>query len=297
MSGAELLRLPLNRSMAWSVRVVANKFPAFFGDATVKRRHSGIYETMSAAGAHEVVIETPRHRCSLGQLAEDEVMMVLHAYRSRYLALREDKRLKYVLIFGNHGQAAGASIKHAHSQLIATPILPQYARTKIEGVERYERKYGRCVYCDMVEQELNEEERLVAVNRSFIAFAPYASRHPFETWIVPIERKAHFVDVDDSELRDLAAIFTEALLRLDLCLNDPPYNFMLLTTELSVRFHWHIEITPRLSVTAGFELGSGVHINTVAPEYAAARLRTVNLPNESARPSVVQRGFVEEKTP
>lgn len=279
-SSADLLRYPRAEAGDWSVRVVPNKFPAFFGEAKAQRRHHGTYQVAAPTGAHEVVIETSRHDTKLADLSEAEVMMVLRAYRARYLALRADKRLKYVLIFGNHGEAAGASIQHAHSQIIATPMIPQYARTKIEGVERYERKYGRCVYCDMVEQELNEEERLVAVNNSFVAFAPYASRHPFEAWIVPIERRAHFVDVDDSVLSDLARIFKEVLLRLDLCLNDPPYNFMLLTTELSERFHWHIEIVPRLAVAAGFELGAGVYINSTAPETAAAQLREVLPPSK-----------------
>lgn len=277
MSGPELLRYA-KAGGAWSVRVLPNKFPAFFGNAKAERGCCGIYETMPAAGAHEVVIDTPEHSKSFARLSVEEIELVLRAYRERYLALLEDPRLKYVLIFHNHGPAAGASIAHSHSQIIGTPVLPQYARMKIEGVERYKKRFGRCVYCDIIEQERREETRVIARNRTFISFAPFASRHAYETWIMPLEQKARFVDIAPNEFKYLAAILRETLLRTEICLGGPSWNFVLLTTELSRQFHWHIEITPRLSVPAGFELGSGMFINTVAPELAAASLREVTLP-------------------
>lgn len=272
MSGPDLLRYS-KADGSWSVRVLPNKFPAFFADAKAERAHCGIYETIPAAGAHEVVIDTPEHSKNFARLTIEEIELVLRAYRERYLALLEDPRLKYVLIFHNHGPAAGASIAHSHSQIIGTPILPQYARMKIEGVERYQREVQRCAYCDIIEQELREETRIVARNSSFVSFAPFASRHAYETWIMPLEQKARFVDIAPNELKELAAILRETLLRIELCLGEPSWNFVLLTTELSRQFHWHIEITPRLSVPAGFELGTGMCINSVAPEQAAADLR------------------------
>jgi len=280
MSGQDLLRYGTDRS--WSLRVVPNKFAAFSGSGQPARIRHGLYESMPAVGAHEVVIETPHHNTSLSRLDVAQVNLVIHSYRERYLALRRDARLKYILIFRNHGKVAGASIKHAHSQIIATPVIPHVARARIEGLQRYDEERHACAYCDMIEQELDAGERLVVQNSAFVALAPYAARHPFETWILPKERNAQFVSIDEAQMSELAAILKETLLRLDLCLGDPPYNFMLLTTDFSDQFHWHIEIIPRLSVAAGFELGTGIYLNTVAPEQAATFLRTVNLPKQAA---------------
>lgn len=281
-SEATLYRFPVDEHMPWSVRVVPNKFPAFSGKGAPIRHKHGMYRSVPAVGAHEVVIETAQHNVKPADLSKKQLLLVLQAYRARYLAIRKDVRIRYVLIFGNHGAAAGASIRHAHSQIIGTPVLPQYARAKIEGVAAYEAKLGRCVYCDIVEQELDEGERIVNANASFISFAPYASRHAFETWIVPLRRNAHFVEADERELADLAAIFKDTLLRLDRALGDPPYNFVLLTTDVTQQFHWHIEIVPRLHVAAGFELGTRIFINSIAPETAAAELRQVDLSHSTA---------------
>lgn len=262
----------------WEVRAIPNKFPALQLDGNHIQQQHGLYENSPGVGAHEVIIETPEHGKSLARLDIEQVEKVLCAYRDRYRALRQDSRLQYILIFRNHGKVAGASIEHAHSQLIATPIIPQQALVKIQGVQRYRECIGRCVYCDMVDRELQEKERLVAVNDSFVAFAPYASRFPFETWIVPRERDAHFTEISAAQVHDLAVVLKETLLRLDLCLGDPPYNYMLLTTDFTDNFHWHIEIIPRLTIAAGFEMGTGIYINVVAPEQAACHLRQVVLP-------------------
>jgi UDPglucose--hexose-1-phosphate uridylyltransferase len=261
----------------WSVRVIPNKYPALSGTDIPRVQKDGIFERMPAVGSHEVVIETPDHGPSLSRLDVAQVELVLRAYRDRYLALREDKRVKYILIFRNHGKVAGASLEHAHSQIIGVPVVPERAWVKIKGVQLYEEYYGRCVYCDLIEQEMRAGERIVAQNASFIAFAPYASRRPFETWIVPLDRGAHFTCIQPSQMGDLAAILKETLLRLDVCLGDPPYNYLLLSTDLSDQFHWHLEILPRLNIAAGFELGSGMFINTVAPEHAAACLREARI--------------------
>jgi UDPglucose--hexose-1-phosphate uridylyltransferase len=273
---AALLEYPADEARTrWLLRVVPNKFPAFHGESDARRTAHGVYFTAAAVGAHEVVIETPEHGKSLARLDLFQVNLVLSAWRERYLALRRDARIKYILIFRNHGGVAGASIDHAHSQIIGTPIIPQMALTKIRGLERFEREHGRCIYCDIIEQEQRDGQRIVTQNRSFIAFAPFASRHPFEIWILPFRRDAHFVNISRDEQRDLAAILKETLLRLDLCLSDPPYNLMLLTTDFSDQFHWHIEIIPRLSIAAGFELGTGIFCNVTAPEQAAQFLREV----------------------
>ncbi len=288
LNPCELLSYPApydDRSRAWSVRVIPNKYPAVSGSDVPTVEKDGIFERMPAVGSHEVVIETPEHGPSLSRLSVAQVELVLRAYRDRYLALREDRRLKYILIFRNHGKVAGASIEHAHSQIVGMPIIPDRAWVKIRGVQRYEEYYGRCVYCDIVEQETRAGERIVAQNGSFIAFAPYASRRPFETWIVPLDREAHFANILPAQMADLAAILKETLLRLDLYLGDPPYNYLLLSTDLTDQFHWHIEIIPRLNVAAGFELGSGMFINTVAPEHAAACLREIKISAVAQPPS------------
>ena len=274
-TGAEVLRYAKGRD--WSVRVVANKLSAFTDCGAAARSQCGIYERMPAVGTHEIVIETPDHCRNLSRLGVAEVKQVLDAYRERYLALRKNPRIKYVLIFRNYGKIAGASIEHAHLQIVGTAIIPPAARVKIAGVQRYEEEYGSFVYCDMVEEEMWGGDRLVAQNASFLALTPYASRHPFETWIIPLERDAHFTGIGETRMADLAAILEETLLRLDLCLGDPAYNFLLLTTDLSDGPNWHIEIVPRLNVAAGFELGTGIHVNPVAPEDAAGFLREVIL--------------------
>jgi UDPglucose--hexose-1-phosphate uridylyltransferase len=271
-SAESILVYPSNGD-EWSLRVVPNKFPAVDENGAPIVTRYGIYQSMPGVGAHEVVIETREHGKSLAQLEHNQVELVLNAYKERYLALEKNPQNKYILIFRNHGKVAGASINHAHSQIIASPMVPQQALVKIKGVELYEDYFGICVYCDILEEELRCGERLVAQNASFVAFAPFASRHPYEMWILPRKREAHFTRIGPAETHDLAIILKETLLRLDRCLDDPPYNYMILTTSLSQQFHWHLEIIPRLTVAAGFELGTGIYINVVAPEQAAAHLR------------------------
>lgn len=281
LNPADILVLPNGSgSGAWLVRVVPNKFPALRRGAEPTIARHGMFETMEGVGSHEVVIETPEHGKSLARLNVAQVERVLQAFKERFLAL-EVERHKYILVFRNHGKVAGASLEHAHSQIMASPMVPQQAWLKIQGVERYEEYSGRCVYCDIVDQETRDGERMVAQNESFVCFAPFASRHPFELWILPKRRDAHFARIDPEQMRDLAVILKETLLRLDLCLGDPPYNFALLTTAFSNDFHWHIEIIPRLAIAGGFEFGTGIYINTVAPEQAANFLSEVKIPEMS----------------
>jgi UDPglucose--hexose-1-phosphate uridylyltransferase len=260
---------------------VPNKFPALRRDHALTLARDGIFEKMPATGSHEVVIETPEHGRSLAQLDPAQVDRVLRAYQERFLAL-EAERHHYIFIFRNHGIVAGASLEHGHSQIIASPVIPPHALQKIEGVARYAEYSGRCVYGDIVEHETRIGERIVIQNESFLCFAPFASRRPFELWIVPLKHDAHFARIDANRRRDLAAILRETLLRLDLALGDPPYNLALLTTSTDNDFHWHIEILPRLAVAGGFELGAGIYINTVAPEPAAAFLRRATVPERCA---------------
>ncbi|MCR4425837.1 MAG: galactose-1-phosphate uridylyltransferase [Firmicutes bacterium] len=263
----------------WRVRTVPNKFPALTPDGNAFEGEVGLYQTMSGVGVHEVIIESPAHDLSPGQLIVDEFEDVLVSYRKRYRALAEDPRLKYVLIFRNHGKQAGASLEHPHSQLIATPILPPVVAEELEGARCYFENTGRCVYCDMIREELRAGTRIVFQNDGFLVFEPFASRTPFETWILPRRHTPSFGDISDGELRHLAEAMHLTLHRIFEALNDPAYNYIIHTAPLresdgeASYTHWHVEIMPKLTIAAGFEIGTGIFINTATPEDTAMFLR------------------------
>jgi len=264
----------------WWVRVVPNKFPALAIEGDLDRSGFGMYDMMNGIGAHEVIIETPEHDKSIATITPQQCLETLWAYRDRHLDLQRDRRFKYILIFRNHGRIAGASLEHPHSQLIALPMIPMEVLHEIEGSERYYEYRDRCIYCDMVRQELTYGERVVCENRGFVAFEPYASKYPFETLILPKEHVQAYVDQSREDLESFAEILQDTLGRLSRALHNPPYNFMIHTSPCNVErermFHWHLEIVPRLTIAAGFEMGTGVYINATAPEDAARHLRDQN---------------------
>jgi len=261
----------------WDLRVVSNKFPALQIEGELSRQGDGIYDRMSGIGAHEVIIETPQHEATLASLSEERVEGILWAFRDRILDLKKDPRFQYILVFKNHGEAAGASLEHPHCQLIATPIIPKQVREEVDGVREYYRYKERCVYCDMIRQERQEKTRLILENDHFVALAPFASRFPFETWLLPKTHDAFFEDAQKQEYVSLAKALRETLRRLEKVLANPPYNFILHNSPLREadhqHYHWHIEIMPKLTRVAGFEWGSGFYINPTPPEEAAAYLR------------------------
>ncbi len=260
----------------WTYRVVPNKFPALRIEGDVDPSGEGLYDRMNGIGAHEVVIETPDHAASLATLGDDAVTDVLLAFRERVLDLKKDARFEYILFFKNHGEAAGASIEHPHSQLIATPIIPIMVKEELDGGARYYDRKQRCVWCDIIRQDRGGR-RMVLDDNGFIALAPFAPRFPFETWIMPRAHRSAFEDSGYEELQALARTLREFLERMNRLLNDPPYNFMLHTAPLRdsrlAYFHWHLEIIPKLTKVAGFEWGSGFFINPLSPEDSAAHLR------------------------
>ncbi len=261
----------------WSVRVIPNRFPALHAEGEVQAAGEGIYDRMEGVGAHEVVVESPDHFASLGSLPATHVGEVLLAYRERLLSLKKDPRFEYVLIFKNHGLAAGASLEHPHSQLIATPILPELVAEELEGAERYFRMKERCVWCDVVRQEQRDRTRLVLEENGFVAVAPFAPRFPYETWLLPTTHQPSFEGLALGEVGALARLLREVLGRLARLFADPPYNFALHTAPLREsdpeHFHWHLELMPKLTRMAGFELGTGFFINPTPPEDAARFLR------------------------
>jgi len=269
-------------SAGWGVRVVPNKFPALQIEGTLDRRGEGLYDKMNGVGAHEVVIETPTHDQDFADLPLEQFRQVLIAYRERVADLHRDRRFRYVLVFKNHGSQAGATLEHTHTQLIATPIIPRTLQEEIEGARAYYELKERCVFCDIVQQETaeNNGRRVVTMNERFLAIEPFAPRFPFETWILPRQHAAAYQAVSDEQsLTDLAVLFKDVLSRLNRALDRPPYNFAIHTSPVSDTeleyYHWHIEIMPKLTRVAGFEIGSGFYINPTPPEDAAQYLREI----------------------
>ncbi len=264
-------------SSGWWVRAVPNRFPALAVEGGLNRAGVGLYDTMNGIGAHEVIVETPLHNRSLAYLDETALQDVAWAWRDRYLDLRRDNRFKYIMIFRNHGRVAGASLVHSHSQLIATPIVPIEIEQELEGMRRYRDFHERCLLCDVVVQELYDGARVVLENQKFVVVVPFAARFPFGLSIIPKRHQASFADMQRDEIEQFASVLKGALLKVDACLNFPPYNFSLHTApadlERSEEYHWRVEIMPRLTVAAGFEMGTGIHINVTVPEEAAEYLR------------------------
>ncbi len=263
----------------WTLRVVPNKFPALRIEGDLGREGDGIYDKMNGVGAHEVVIETPRHTETLITLPLKAVENVLRAYRQRIVDLRRDRRFQYVLVFKNHGAAAGASLEHPHSQLIALPIVPKRVREEIEGAKNYFHYKDRCVFCDVIRQELQQRSRVVSENEFFVSITPFASSSPFETWILPKVHHPNFGFMESLPVQEAAQILQETLYRMDRVLDNPPYNYIIHSSPYPDvdrdYFHWHIEIIPKLTKMAGFEWGTGFFINPTPPEEAAEYMRGI----------------------
>ncbi len=263
----------------WDVRVVPNKFPALQVEGGLDRQGEGLFDKMNGIGAHEVIIETPQHDATLATLPAVAVERILWAYRERVLDLRQDRRFRYILIFKNHGAAAGASLDHPHSQLIALPVVPRNVRDEIAGAKQHFQHKERCVYCDIIRQELDQRVRVIAENADFVAVSPYAPRFPFEAWILPKRHGASFEEAPRYEYDALARMLKETLQRMNRALESPPFNLIVHSSPFSEDtaeyYHWHIEIMPTLTKVAGFEWGSGFYINPTAPEEAAEVLREV----------------------
>jgi UDPglucose--hexose-1-phosphate uridylyltransferase len=264
-------------SPGWKLRVVSNKFPALSIYGEVEREAHGIYDKMKGVGAHEVIIETPDHNEEQPDFSLEKMNDVLWSYRERIGELKKDSRFHYVLIFKNRGYAAGASLQHAHSQLIALPIVPKRALEEMAGAKAYYDYRERCVFCDIVRQEVEEQARLINTNDRFISICPFASRFPFEITILPRSHSSSFDDSNPEDIKSLALILSDTLKRLDKVLSSPPYNYLLHTSPLRTgsisHYHWHCEIIPTLARVAGFEWGSGFYINPTTPEDAAKYLR------------------------
>ncbi|MEA3546438.1 MAG: galactose-1-phosphate uridylyltransferase [Thermodesulfobacteriota bacterium] len=264
----------------WDLRVVPNKYPALVIEGDLDKEGDGLYDKMNGIGAHEVIIETPNHNESFVQLPPERMINVFLSYRDRLVDLSRDHRFKYVMVFKNYGRGAGASLEHSHSQLVAMPILPRMIVSELAGSLSYYRYKERCIFCDIIRQEIKQEIRVVCQNDHFLCITPYAPRSPFEMWILPKDHSSSYIEQDTRSFQALTAIFTESMLRLDNCIPNVPYNFVLHTSPLRSapleHYHWHFEIMPKLTKIAGFEWGTGFYINPTPPEEAAKYLRKLD---------------------
>ena len=279
----------------WRVRVVPNKFPALKVEGNLEKRGDGMYDKMNGIGAHEVIIECPQFETNMSRLSVDQIREVLWVYHDRLVDLKKDPRLVHGLIFKNKGGLAGASLLHSHSQLIVTSVVPISVQEEIDGAAEYYRYRGRCIFEDMIQQELVQEERIVLDTPNFLAFCPYASRFPFETWIVPKGHSSHYENIQKQGVEELGMVMKTLLRKLELALDDPPYNYMLHSAPFDAselpHYRWHFEMFPRLTRVAGFEWGSGFYINPVLPEEAARFLRETDVPIAADGPQVSPRSY------
>lgn len=272
----------------WSVRSILSKQPILSLDREPDRFGEGIYDLMEGTGRHEIIVESSRHRHDLDEMELPEVSNVVRAYVERMNHVGQDDRFKYALLFKNHGLISGAVqdvVRHSRSQLIAMPITPKRVKEELLAAKNYFERRDRCVFCDILRQETADGSRVVTQNDGFFAFCPFASRSPFEIWILPKRHCPDFGRLDPASFDDLAAILKESLSKIRWLLNDPPYNFILHTAPyrhkkrevywktIEEDYHWYFQIAPRLTHSAGFEWGTGIHINPTPPEDAASLLR------------------------
>ncbi|MGZ8497840.1 MAG: galactose-1-phosphate uridylyltransferase [Candidatus Binatia bacterium] len=258
----------------WSIRVVPNKYPAVTADVIADGQTA---DRSAGAGIHEVIIETAAHVANLAALGEAQFSKIFRAYRGRLRAVREDRRWRFALIFKNQGERAGATLEHAHAQLLALPFVPADVEQELAGARDYHRRSASCYYCALIERELEAQVRVVTSSAAFIALCPAAPRFAFETWILPRVHGAAFEHADDSTIAALAKISRQAITALDHLQANPPFNYFIQSLPLAdserAHYHWQLRLLPQFSRAAGFEWGSGIHINPVAPEAAAQVLR------------------------
>jgi len=265
----------------WTVRAVPNKFSALTPEGVIVKKRDDLRECLSGIGLHEVIIESPIHNTTTALLPLPRIEEILVAYRHRQIAFYDDDRVEHVIIFKNHGEDAGTSLEHPHSQIVGTPVFPGQVMNRLNEAIRnyYYVNFGDCLYCTYMKGEKDDGVRVVSENEHFLAFVPYAALSPFHVWIYPKRHSACYGHITDDEIRALAVILKEILLRLYVGLGNPDYNYVIRSLSPggadAKYFHWYLAIVPRLTKAAGFELGTGMYINTSLPEESAEFLRNV----------------------
>lgn len=279
----EITRLPdPNGRHAWGLRVFPNRYPAFRIEEAPRSKAAGPYDLLAAVGAHEVFVETPLHEHPAAAMRFTEMRQIVRLWKTRVLDLQRDPRIAHCVVFKNHGALAGATLEHPHSQLIAMPTVPTALGRESDNAAAHHAQRGRCLVCDMIDWERQQRERLVYESAEVVAFMPWASRVAFETWIVPLAHQSHFERDSDAVIDAVADAALRTLVRLEASIPQLAYNISIATAPMrdSGRpdYHWHLRILPSVSRQAGYEWTSGCHINTTAPEAAAAWLRELDAP-------------------
>ncbi|MCS6984507.1 MAG: DUF4931 domain-containing protein [Leptospiraceae bacterium] len=274
----------------WKIKVIPNKYPVLRVEGIIERSAEGLYDIISGVGAHEVVIEHPRSEPTSYDLSVNEILEILKVYRERILDLKKDIRFRYIMVFKNEGNLAGATIAHLHSQIVALPERPLQIQTLLNSMREHFDRKERCLYCDILSEERKIGKRIVFEDENFVILCPFASQYPFELLILPIEHNHAFEFQSDRLLYALALTLHNALARLGKSLDRPHFNLAIITappaipkltrphywSSLKEDFHWHLRILPRIVFQAGFEWGSGIYLNPVPPEEAAAHLKEIN---------------------
>ena len=265
------------RHKDWLIRVVPNLYPAFTPpkDKITHKQIMKNKELALAVGHHEVLVESPNHSEHPADARPSQLSLVINGYVDRLRELSKKPYVQYVSIFRNHGLEAGASLSHAHSQIIATPFVPETIKEEMKASRQYHGKNKECIFCNMIKRE-RKSPRAILENKSFLAFAPYASTHPMEFWIMPKKHQTSLLMLKQTEMKPLAETLKTCLGALKALVNDPPYNYGVHQTtnkDANKHYHWHMEVYPKLTIWAGFEKSTGMYINTVTPETAAESMR------------------------
>lgn len=266
----------------WQVRVFPNRFPAVTPEGDIARHlKQGCFLSMDGVGFHEVIVENPIHNKQLALMKDEEIAQVLNAYHQRYYAMAQSPSVKSIIIFKNYGTAAGTSLEHPHSQLVATGIVPRHMRIQYEVAISYYDDNGSCLYSDITLRELEAGSRIIMETDKFVVFHPFASHRPFETWITPKQNQASFGQSATEDIQALASVLRITLLKLYHGLDNPDFNLVVdsapVGEERADFYQWHIRIIPRIAEAAGFEIGSGIYINTALPEETAQFMRDLKV--------------------
>ncbi len=270
----------------WWVRAIPSFKPMFQIEGDLGRRGVGIYDRMNNIGANEILIESPEHVTRPEDMGLDQMVRVIKLYRDRIADLEKDSRLRYVLIYKDSGKSAGGVWSHPVSLLMATPVIPKTVKDELDNAKQYFAYKERCVFCDIINEELRVGDRVILESKHFVAFCPYAAQFPFEVWIIPKRHSCAFHEIVPDEVEDMGYILMSVLKKLRKIFGNPPFNYFIHTAPnmvprrnhwhtLGEDYHWHLEIMPRLITTSGFEWGSGFYILPTSPEDAAKYLREV----------------------
>lgn len=268
----------------WVTRVIPSSNPIFQIEGDLGRRGVGMYDKMNSIGANEIIIESPRHNIPAEEMGLQHMMDVIVTYRHRISELEKDFRLRYTLLFKDKGKRSRDLHYHPASQIVATPVIPKGIKEELDGAKAYYYYKERCIFCDILNDELRTGERIIMETGNFIAFSPFAPRLPFEYCILPKRHNCAFQDINEEELADLALVLSTTIKKMKAVLKDPPYTYVLHTAPnriprkdhwhtLGDDFHWHLEVTPKLMSKNGFELGTEFYILATSPEDSTKYLR------------------------